>query len=126
MDIYHSYGVHIHVVCDRYICAIKCVEKHNDDNFQKEEASPSLLECSGMPSGLFPHAGETRGSVVACGMVSGTGVRKEKESNIQMVDPPPCFKLWLVLVLNISLKRSVRSKRKYTFTCSLSLRRSCK
>ena len=93
MDIYHSYGVHVHAVCDRYICAIKRVEKHNDDNCRKEEASPSLPECSGMPSGLFPHAGETRGSVVVCGMVSGTGVRKEKESNVQMVDPPPCFKL---------------------------------
>ena len=45
-------------------------------------ASPSLLECSDTPSGPFPQAGETRGSVVACRMVSGT-VRKEKESDAQ-------------------------------------------
>ena len=28
-----------------------------------------------------------------CRMVLGMGVRKEKESNVQMVDPPPRFKL---------------------------------
>ena len=42
-----------------------------------------------MPSEPFPHAGETLGSVVACGMVSGTAVRKEKESDVQTVNHHP-------------------------------------
>ena len=39
-----------------------------------------------MLSEPFPHAGETLGSVVACGMVSETAVTREKESDVQTVN----------------------------------------